>query len=388
MAGYTNDWKEEDFLEPPGQILEEDDPWADSQTDNGPHDFGHYERSQSPEPPSLSQPQDRPSDTVSGTHPKPITSAYGDGESSVSDSSLLGKSNGDNSHITLTAEEGPADEDIWRMESEDGPPVDESDYSNNSMYDEPEPLAEYASGLRERLYAPDGDISELSQKIRIDEFIASIDDATEIHQSQIAELLRDCSAARLRRWLPWLRDQYWTGHSLLLFLEFRLNHWQENPQWWESSFWSSWLGHWWAESGPGVLSLDATYALVHDRINYSPDEVIDETWLKDWDDFAAWRLGVSSFANYAVFRAGLDDGDDWRNLLRKNAEASLAEESNSTDRGNIGLATTSEVYKAHPRLYGVPPGFAVQDWYDPSEWDDNLGYASEWLEATHPYLSG
>ncbi len=136
-----------------------------------------------------------------------------------------------------TDEQEPTDDDIWLEETQ---PAD-----LEGGFDEPEAVAEYVEELNELLYESEISDPDLSRRLRVDEFIASINGATLEERTQIVGLLNGLSPKRLGSWLSWMRGQHWTGSSLLLFLEFRFNYWEENEEWWESVVWHSWIGHWW-----------------------------------------------------------------------------------------------------------------------------------------------
>ena len=143
------------------------------------------------------------------------------------------------------------------------------------LLDEPEPLAEYDSDLVEALYYADEDTEIRPIDLRLDELVSGIGYATAAERDQIYGLLSEFSSKRLSNWLTWLHDQEWTGKSLLLFLEFR-DLWADTPQWWEYSVWSDWLNRWWTYSSPNVMSRDAAYEVIQQRLEYQADEIIEE----------------------------------------------------------------------------------------------------------------
>ena len=260
------DWESEDFIDTDKQSIVEDDPWSDSQIAYELEDI----------------------DDAS------VISETASSESIVDDFSI-----------------SEYDE---IFDDEDGENFyDATDDFGEYDLDEPEPLAEYDSDLSEKLHIFE-DVSGIYRNIKIDEFVAGISSSTDTQRAHISQLLEGMSAGRLRSWLPWLWDQDWTGHSLLLFLDFRINYWEKTPEWWEYTFGRSSQGHWWTypSSSYNMLSRDATYDLVHARLDYPSREIIDEAWLKDWEDFALWKRGFPSFAGFAVFRAEIVDGEDWR----------------------------------------------------------------------------
>ncbi len=389
---HTDGWTTEDFIDQTRLGVVEDDPWS------GPPKGDHTEGT-----------SDIPVKTQSSFID--IEKAYDEGFTDIDDQY--------NSHQLATASAGttgtsvPSDIDLVdepdSIELENEPSIKEGDFSIDTLLylngseddpdylDEPEPLAEYDEELTEPLYDSDGDVANLSQKLSADQVVASLERATDDQRSQIAAILSEFSPRKLSRWISWLKERDWTGHSLLLFFEF-LDLWNENSQWWEYSVWSQWLDRWWTYSSSGVLSRDACYDLIHHRLQYEPDNVIDETWFKDWDDLALWKRGFQSFASFAVFRAGLNEGEDWRDHLsphlvdQLDADSrpiELHRNSNSYDPRSplVSLTGGYSGWEDNVLHKGPPLWFAVQDWYDPAEWHDNLGWARTWVEAEHPYLS-
>ena len=360
-------WRIEDFVDADEFSLAEDDPWADI-------------------------PSDRDESESVGSSPTAVDSGISSGSEEIrpDQPDLL--------DVELDLSVGEYEE--YETE-EDTAALDEGiDDLDEPVWDEPEPFAEYDSELSEDLYIPDNDVSDRSRKLKIDEFVAAVSNLTHAQQGQIIELLETLSIGRLRSWLPWLREKDWTGHSLLLFLEFRLIHWEENPQWWESSYWNAWVDHWWSYSNSGTLSLDGALTLVQARLHCSPDEIVDELWFKDWVDYAVWKRGLTSFAAYAIFRAGLLEGENWLELLTWYSEFEPGEETRSSlvyesynpkdiDLPSIPIGDSYRFWEDHSPFRnsnGTLLWFAAQDWYDPSEWHDNLDWAYGWLEGENPYL--
>ena len=360
-------WQVEDFLDTDQRPLAEDDPWADI-----PSRSGESEAVGSGPPAAVS---DNPSAREKIRTEEPGVSDI-DIEIPVGD-----------------YEEIEAGEDTAAF-------FDDINNIDETVWDEPEPFAEYDSELSEDLYIPDNDVSDRSGKIKIDEFISGVPKLTHAQQEQVTELLETLSIGRLRSWLPWLREKDWTGHSLLLFLEFRLNQWEENPQWWESSFWNARIDHWWAYSTSGALSLDGALTLVQARLHCSPDEIVDELWLEEWDDYAVWKRGFQSFASFAIFRAGLLDGENWLELLVWYSEFAPSEGTRPSeiyesynprdiDLPSVPIDDSYRFWEDHSpyrNSNGTLLWFAAQDWYDPSEWHDNLDWANGWLNGENPYL--
>ncbi len=231
-------------------------------------------------------------------------------------------------------------------------------------WDEPEPLAEYDSELRQPIYSmDDDDDGSLRIELRIDEWLAKLDTISAVERCLMVELLNEIGYGRMGWWLSWLDKQQWTNETLLLFLRFRA-HWESRPHWWEYSYWS-WRAHcWYPTRSRYSLSWDGTYELVHRRLDCRPDEIIDETWLGDWLDMALWRHGFRSFASFAIFRAGFESGNNWMQQIDWH-EPDDWSQNGLGSRWNNG----SRLYS-----YGPPTWFAEQDWYDPYEWHDNLGW--------------
>ena len=304
----SQDWREEDFFVHLTPSHEEDDPWSNvvghdkvvaSSTDGNPalHDVpvGEY------------QAEERES--------------IEEGSSDKIDDDVIGISKDDWTADALdvfeSGEEIPAtDYNGVHLYIDDEMPMEgHTNDSNESEWDEPEPQEEYDSQLSEPTYSSnsDEDASDLSRKLKIGELIASVD-ATDTQRTRIAQLLDGFSSGRLRYWLSWMRKQGWTGRSLLLFLEFR-GFWDTNPKWWEYSLWNEPLNCWYVYQSSSCLTLDMTYSLIQSRLHCRPHHVIDEAWFEDWDYFALWRREFSSFALFVLYRAGLQDDEDWQNGL-------------------------------------------------------------------------
>ena len=246
------------------------------------------------------------------------------------------------------------------------PPLNLDDDIVDADWDEPEPLAEADSELSERLYPPDNDVTALSRVLKINELLSCIKPITDEQRLRITALLKEYSVRRLRSWLPWLRKKDWSGHSLLLFLQFR-NIWDSdcNARWWENSFWHAGLECWYPSYSRNNLNREATYELIQYRLRCVPGEVINEDWFEEWRSFALWARGFPSFASFAVFRAKFSDGEEWREYVDPY--------NNRNERSSTHL-TYSYAASLLDKRYGSPLWLADQDWYDPSEWHDNLGW--------------
>ena len=176
-------------------------------------------------------------------------------------------------------------------------------------FDEPELESEFSSGISQTLHIPDSGISVISRTLELDGFLARVRDMTDVQRDSIEETLSGFTAKKRANWIQWMSRKEWTGKSLLLFLRF-YDIWGKTRKWWECfpDTSSDLRIHY----NSNVLSRDKCYALVHRRLDHRPENVIDEAWLADWEDSRLWRYGFDSFASFAVFRAGIPPGEDWR----------------------------------------------------------------------------
>ena len=373
----SNEWTEEDFNEPPSVDDVMDDPWSISPKRT-----------------------DRPATTNLPTEDHSISESRD--TLSAEDGSRASSSHLEDRHVTKPQTEGeyPAlsEETDWEY---DDLYLDEHDGLDDhiSNLDEPEPQAEYDSDLSQTLYESDPNIPNLTLRLRVDEFIASIEYTTDSHRDEIIEALNELSGRRLSHFLRWTKQKQWTGHSLLLFIKFRAV-WDDNPDWWEYIVWNAGLDTLQRYSNPSTLSRDACYELIHSRLHCGPHEIIDEHWYEDWDNFVLWKRGFPSFTSFALFRAGLKDREDWWSLLdfTNNVEETLNDSFPEVYKAYKGGYITAIVdsltdnhrvvddYTPFRRPYGPPQWFAIQDYYDPVEWHDSLGWPNVWIESTHPYM--
>ena len=343
----TDNWSSEDFIEPVEENIVEDDPWD---CDTIPEWAIDNDTKSSTAP--LSQPFDGTAVPVELPN----------------DDLLSGADDAYEVHYGL---------------EEPLPAINYTKSINLSAFEEPEPDTEGKSELRQSLYDQfDRDLN-ISQRIKINEFIATLEAAEEDQVSHIVESLEVLGNAKLMRWLPWLRDQAWTGSSLSLFLEFRVI-WESTPQWWETSFWSDRDG-WRLYYNAYSMSLDDAYELIQSRLGCSPDEVVDKQWVEEWESQTPWRYGFLSFGSFIIFRSALNDHTDWRTHVDYDAQADLPAFNPEYNVGHIFESIADVVsefssFSDETTLsYMVPSPedwFASQSTYDPSEWHDNLGWSA------------
>ena len=300
MYGGSGGWISGDFADMPSTGATEYDPWAAlsdyGKVDADPADSGVHPiiEPKSPRPLTASTLDVEDDDDIDGADNDEWDGEY-DSESSAEMSALL-----EWDEINFSGAE------FGQQSGLNGVTVDDT------YLDEPEPLIEYDSLLREPLYQVDADDTDLFRTIPVDQWVSSIDEINDSQTGEITDLLLDFSTSRLRRWLPWLRRQNWTGESLLLFLQFRV-YWDENPGLWEASFWDSRFGCWRPTWSRYNLSRDDQFDLIQYRVGYPPPEIIDGAWFQDWESFTLWKYGFPAFAEFALFRAVIADGEDWRN---------------------------------------------------------------------------
>ena len=256
-------WTETDFVDSASPDPRESDPW-DPSASLAPYDAD-------PEPPDF--------------------------ESNGTDAPLPDGGGWDLADELLGVDEG--------VQWEDGDP-DPGDWA------EPDPLVDASSELSESLYPPDDSITDVSRELKIGELLVRFDPVSPEQQARCHELLSACGIGRLRRWIPWLRARSWCGATLQLFLEFR-HHWESgtNVKWWETFTWDAYQQRWHPRYQAETLTLDHCCELLEKRQRLTVNNVIDPAWFPEWEKCAAWKLGVRSFASFAVFRAGMSPGEDW-----------------------------------------------------------------------------
>lgn len=309
----TGRWRPEDFLDIAPRDIEEDDPWAIPVTADGqpPAGVPHL---------TLHQPESRvPAEPLACFQEQPAI---------ITD--------------LAWADEGP------------------TNYIDDlGEWDEPEYFAEPDSDLHEPLYFVDPSITAISRDLTINIFASGIADIDNEQIVSITQLLGEFSIRRLQSWLPWLREQEWTGQSLLLFLEFR-KLWESESvsDWWESCYWNSASGCYLSSFSHYALSKNATYQLIQNRLDYPANQVIDDQWFVDWNEGEIWKRGFPTFAVFALLRS---ECTDWETRL----EAVLEENTDVMWRAwKVDAAAKQQ----------VPFYLVEQDWHHSSEWHDNLGW--------------
>ncbi len=341
----TDNWSSDDFIEPEEQDLAEDDPWGCDTL------------------PEWSLDNDTKSNTA-------LLAQLSDGTAG-----LVELRNDD-----LLSDGVDAYEVHYGLE-EALPATNNTESIDISVFEEPDPDIEGKSDLRQSLFDQFEQDLNISQRIKINEFLANLEAPEEDHISHIVELLEGLGNAKLMRWLPWLRDQAWTGPNLLLFLGFRII-WEHTLQWWETSFWSDRDG-WRLYYNPYSLSLDDTYELIRSRLDCSPDDVVDKRWVEEWENLAPWNYGFQSFASFILFRSRLEDHTDWHLYFDSemqldkgkgiyhpeyNVENKFGSFTGLVNEYSVG----SQIGRTPHQLRSPAAWFKSQAYYDPSEWHDNL----------------
>ncbi len=367
------EWTAEDFAESDNEGVQQDDPWTvglgqGARSRNSGTGLDNSGKEQIP--------------PVQGVLPLLWADSEGPGDSRDGEWGLLDlESREEFGSLEGIVESGEWDDsDLVSSQFEDATSlVPDLVEGYDSDFDEPEPIAEYDPDLRQRLFASDFGVTDLSRKIKTDELVAGVLAATDAEREIIRSLLDLLSVHRLGSWLPWLREKRWTGRTLVLFLEFRA-FWDDNSHLWERLWWSRDRRYWSRVFNRNVLSLDASYELVHRRLHCPPEEVNDEGWLDDWEDVEPWVLvgqGFFSFSAFALYRSSLRYAEDW--LYRPDLQVDF-KSPNSNDWSRTGVSAFNR------NLPSLISWFEGQDWYDPAGWHDNLGWMHHVVIGEHPYL--
>ena len=213
----------------------------------------------------------------------------------------------------------------WLLDPAQESELPDTEAFGQTDWDEPEPLVDANTDLSESLYPADESITDLSLQLKVGEALARVAPISNEQIERSSVLLKAFGTARLRHILPWLRARSWNGAQLCLLLEIQ-RFWESrsHEHLWESFLWSGHLQRWMPKYHKSNLTLDHARDLVLHRSHCTPQEVIDEEWFQDWEDFAVWTLGIRSFASFAVFRASLQPFENWRNhLYRRDTRTEL-----------------------------------------------------------------
>ncbi len=347
-------WESQDFIDQPTPIPLESDPWDPIPV-----------LSESPSP-TVDKLSGRPTETRQDTA-GPATD--------VADPRMP---RSDQHPVSSTSEPSPAgDLDIPTDWFEDEPETDQESEAS----DLPVPSFEYDPNLGVELYQGAEFIDLTDVEVRLDLFLASVGLSAD-QDCRIRGHLNGFSRARLSNWLPWLISKTWSARTLLMFVQFH-NFWESMPEWWESR-WYFRVSGWQPAKFPmsNILTRDNAYRIVHHRIDFHPEEMIDPVWFEEWDYHSLWRHGFLSFASFATFRSALNDGEEWKTLIfwespEKDMESYSRRDLliDSTLRlANGGPPTKEDEIPPYSYTSSLPRWYHIQDWYPEHEWHDNLGW--------------
>ena len=286
----------------------------------------------------------------------------------------------------------PADSDPWWL---DEPLGEWDDGFGGDWLVEPDegqcgvadPTEDPTSDFSEPLYPPDHSVTNLTLSLKIDEFLAGAKPITQKQNQRCFELLEGCGTKWVGRNLTWLREQKWNGSLLQLFLEFR-EHWKShaNYRWWESLHWNAWMQRWVPSYQPNLLTHALELDLISQRPNSNVHGVIDAKWHMEWEENAPWEMGVTSFANFALFRARIPEREDWREYLLPEGsdDLGIGHPHGPTDFALI-TPSTAEQYGFHLPLTAEP-----DSWLD--VWESARRVAERecgnWKLGWHAVLNG
>ena len=278
----------------------------------------------------------------------------------------------------------------------DWPEDDFAPYSEEELLDEPILTGEFDPDLRSELYEAFDSIDIAHVDIRLDLFLARVS-LSEEQDRQVRDYLKTFSKIKRSNWLTWLTSKVWTGQTLILFVQF-LAYWEDNPEWWESNWYDP--RHGWLPSTsprPNALSRDNAYCIVHDRIDFPPDKMIDSSWFGELDYYSLWQYDYPTFASFAKFRAELEDGEKWEDLVDwRSDEEERIESEYWTGHTRIPINRSVQDIVAdrladlptYSHTVNVQHWYDIQDWYPKDEWHDNLGWSMPSVgTGMHTYLS-
>ena len=245
----------------------------------------------------------------------------------------------------------------------------------------PLPVLEYDPNLAEGLYQIAEFIDLTDVELRLDLLLANVGLSAE-EDLQVRNHLKTFSNARLSNWLPWLASKVWTGRTLLMFVQFHI-FWEGTPEWWESRWYFRRFG-WQCTRSPmsNILTRDDAYRLVHRRRHLRPEEMMDPVWFEEWDYHSLWRHGFFSFASFACFRSGLNEGEDWKSLIawrspEEDLELSFRQHQSmdwEVQQFTGNLPTAEDMVPTYSYSSSLPRWYVIQDWHPEREWHDNLGW--------------
>lgn len=258
----------------------------------------------------------------------------------------------------------------------DWPEDDFAPDPGDELLDEPILTEEFDPDLRSELYGAFDSIDIAHVDIRLDLFLAGVGLSEEQYR-QVSNYLKTFSKIKRSNWLTWLASKVWTDQTLLLFVQF-LAYWEDNPEWWESNWYDPRYG-WLPSTSPSsnTLSRDNAYCIVHDRIDFPPDKMIDSSWFDEWDCYSLWQYDYPTFASFAKFRAELDDDEEWESLIEWETEIEKDVESYGQAAGSKDgwFSARENGIPAYSHATNLQYWYAVQDWYPKREWHDNLGWS-------------
>lgn len=278
------------------------------------------------------------------------------------------------------------DADLPLDDLNDEEPLDDL-FDEVGPFDDPQPELPAKSELRDALYPPDDSINDLTLNLKLDDILVAKLGLKDPELDACRQILKSDSygVPRLRHLLPWLAQQQWPPGRLLLFLEFRRT-WEcsNNVRWWERHYGS------YPTYDYHTLSWSATYDLVGYRSHCRPEDVIEESWFLEWEEFEVWRHGVMSFAAFAVLRSSIRTGDCWRDHVfpcDRRSHAELMECSDPT-YAPFSLLSVIRQYRLSPivesgvsgEVDSVPQrSYPEMEW---TEWEVELANVDTWIPGT------
>ena len=234
-------------------------------------------------------------------------------------------------------------------------------------HDEPDVTAEYEKDLHQNLFDSKETPHDINRHLIVNEWLASIDDFDITLMDLITATLVSFPSRKFTYWINWLRTKQWDEVTLSQFIELR-SYWDETEVLWQCLIWSAKQKSWYRSQNHSSLSLDKTYALIHNHHQFSTDASIDEDWLVDWDELETWSLvrsKITSFATFAVYRSMLSCGEDW---LRRPEFGVDLEFSLNHDYHETPMSYSSSELSGIYTINEMDAWFDNQDWYPKHEW--------------------